>query len=239
MLRNIDLAKKLVGAYKTSDLKHHLVREYDYISNPKKSGYRGVHLVYRYFSDRKDTYNKIKIKLQIRSHLQHIWATAVEVADAFTGQALKSSLGGPDWLRFFALMSSYIAQIEGTVSVPGTPSELDELRKEIQILDNKLNVRHSLHIWHAALELPEEIRSPGAQYYLLQLNISHKTITVESFDKKALQQAHAAYARAERDTGKPNVVLVSVDSMESLKRAYPNYFLNAHAFINLITQAIA
>src|ERR1700730_2334177 len=42
----------LVALYKKSDIKHKLVHEDDYISAPKESGYRGVHLVYAYNSDK-------------------------------------------------------------------------------------------------------------------------------------------------------------------------------------------
>jgi ppGpp synthetase/RelA/SpoT-type nucleotidyltranferase len=82
---------KLVNAYLRSDLKHKLHTHDDYMLNPKPTGYRGVHLIYRYFSDKIDTYNTLKIEMQIRSQYQHAWATAVEIVGTFTKQALKSS----------------------------------------------------------------------------------------------------------------------------------------------------
>jgi ppGpp synthetase/RelA/SpoT-type nucleotidyltranferase len=47
------------------------VREYSYIEAPKESGYRGTHLVYRYYSDRSATWNGLSIEIQVRSRLQH------------------------------------------------------------------------------------------------------------------------------------------------------------------------
>lgn len=35
------------------------------------------------------------------------------------------------------------------------------------------------------------------------------------------------------------VVLVSVDSMAALKRAYPNYFLDTDRFAKILTQALS
>ncbi|MBU6438396.1 MAG: hypothetical protein KGQ77_12790, partial [Betaproteobacteria bacterium] len=65
-------------------------------------------------------FNNQKIEVQLRTRLQHAWATAVEIVDAFTGQALKSGLklnsGDPKWRRFFALMSSVIAIREKNLS---------------------------------------------------------------------------------------------------------------------------
>jgi len=110
VLSSVEAVDELVTYYTTqSRMKHKLSREDDYVLQPKPSGYRGVHLVYNYYSDRSATWNGLKIELQIRSRLQHAWATAVETVGTFTQQALKSSQGGSDWLRFFALMSSAIA----------------------------------------------------------------------------------------------------------------------------------
>lgn len=55
-----------------------LSRQRDYIKEPKPSGYRGIHLVYKYNGSKKQYINHA-IELQIRSKVQHSWATAVEV----------------------------------------------------------------------------------------------------------------------------------------------------------------
>jgi hypothetical protein len=64
-------------------------------------------------------YDGQRIEIQIRSKLQHLWATAVETAQIFTGQALKSKVknASADWLRFFALTSSAFALREETPTV--------------------------------------------------------------------------------------------------------------------------
>ena len=103
ILENVSQVRDLVRSFRTSDLKHKLLTEDDYIANPKVSGYRGVHLVYSYNSDRSETYNGLKIEMQLRSQLQHAWATSVEVVGTLIDQALKSSLGDPGWLRFSSL----------------------------------------------------------------------------------------------------------------------------------------
>ncbi|MEO9230043.1 MAG: DUF6456 domain-containing protein [Devosia sp.] len=87
----------LVDSYLTSDLKHKLHTNDDYIISPKDTGYRGRHLIYRYYSDKIATYNDLKIEMQFRSQFQHAWATAVEIVGTFTRQALKSSQGEENW----------------------------------------------------------------------------------------------------------------------------------------------
>src|SRR5664279_5137636 len=82
VMETVKQVDRLVNDYKSSDIKHKLHQEDDYIKNPKLSGYRGVHLVYRY-NGRKSEYNGLKIEIQIRSDIQHAWATAVETVGMF------------------------------------------------------------------------------------------------------------------------------------------------------------
>ena len=53
-----------------------------------------------------------KIELQIRTKLQHDWATTLEVVELFTGQALKSNRGSDDWKSFFRNVSMQFAVME-------------------------------------------------------------------------------------------------------------------------------
>ena len=69
----------------------------------------------------------MRIELQFRSRLQHLWATGVEIVDTFTEEALKFGRGGNDWRRFFALMSTELAMREQMPLVPGTPTNRSEL----------------------------------------------------------------------------------------------------------------
>jgi ppGpp synthetase/RelA/SpoT-type nucleotidyltranferase len=139
IVSSVDDVVRLVKFYIQSDIKHKLHTQDDYLKNPKITGYRGFHLIYSYFSDRVPTYNGLKIEMQIRSQLQHAWATAVEIVGTFTRQALKSSQGEDDWLRFFALMGSALANWEGTVRVPGTPEDKTRLTEELNIVSDRLD----------------------------------------------------------------------------------------------------
>lgn len=121
---------RLVDGYKSSKFEHKFRSEKDYIQHPKPDGYRCYHLVYEYqgfgFTA---AYSGLRVEVQVRTQMQHAWATAVEAVGIFTKQALKSNQGNEDWLRFFALMGTAIAAIEGTPSVPGTPSDLAQGRQ--------------------------------------------------------------------------------------------------------------
>jgi len=92
--------------YLKGDLKHKRVGKVkDYITKPKEDGYRSIHLVYEYNSDRgKKEFNGLRIEVQMRSKLQHLWATAIETVDFFTRQAIKTNEGHPEWIYFFKLI---------------------------------------------------------------------------------------------------------------------------------------
>ena len=73
------------------------IRYKDYISSPKEDGYRGYHLIGKFNNG---LGGKRNIELQIRTRLQHDWATTLEIVDLFTGQALKSNQGEANWKNF-------------------------------------------------------------------------------------------------------------------------------------------
>src|ERR1700735_1742564 len=241
IVSSVTRVRKLVEEYKDSDLKHALVHEDDYIKSPKVSGYRGYHIVYSYYSDRKKTYNGLKVEMQFRTSLQHAWATAVETVGTFTGQALKSNQGQKKWRRFFALMGSAIALREKCPIVPNTPEEPKALIADIRRYVINLGVIDHLRLFNAALRHAEK-NVEGAHYFLLKLEPSANQVMVTGFKTAQLVEAQDRYNEVEKEitsSAGDDVVLVSTSSMEALRRAYPNYFLDTHAFIRAVEEALA
>lgn len=228
----------LVAAYKASGIKHELVRPTDYITKPRSTGYRSVHLIYRYHSDKnKQTYNGLRIEMQIRSRLQHAWATAVETVGEFIGQALKSNLGEAAWLRFFQLMGSAMATEENTEPVPGTPLKRSDLIKELRHSARELNVERTLRAFGNVMETRVNIE--GADLFLIATEPLGKTVHVTGFPRGQSEKAMEKYAATEKQfagTG-AQVVLTSVDSFAKLRRAYPSYFLESRLFMRALKRA--
>lgn len=96
----VDDAYSVSAEYQASNIKHRLHHIDDYIQNPKGSGYRGIHLVYRYHSNKTIDYEGMFVEIQFRTKLQHLWSTAVETMGIYTGTNLKSGEGSPEILRF-------------------------------------------------------------------------------------------------------------------------------------------
>jgi hypothetical protein len=230
----------LVKKYKDKRFAHKFKGEKDYISNPKPDGYRSYHLVYEYRGrGHSICYNGLKIEIQIRTKLQHAWATAVEAVGIFTGQALKSNQGDEDWRRFFALMGTAIAAIEGTPSIPGTPKNKSDLINEITELSRKLKARDRLKAYTITLSHTEEYKN--TRYYVMRLEFGERMVYFLTYNARQSQEANEQYTDLERkakEGGDTQVVLVSVDSIAALRRAYPNYFLDTERFGKLIDRVL-
>jgi hypothetical protein len=215
------------------------LREYDYIKNPKEDGYRSSHLVVRFKSNRSNAPNR-RIEIQIRTRLQHQWATAVETVDFFTKQTIKLGGGHAKWKRFFALVGSIFAAKESCSLVPNTPNTLVGIVQETFDLWHELKVLSLLRSWSEAMimmDYPQPNTLPPNSMCLVELDVSARTTTINPFRPDQLQEAQASYAAKEKEIGDdPNrsAVLVSVDSLADLKEAYPSYYGDTEAFLKAV-----
>ena len=230
-ISDVDTLWKLYGR---SRARHKLANEKDYVRNPKQSGYRGIHLVYRYHSDRSDVYNGLQIELQLRTRTQHAWATAVETVGAFLGQSLKSSQGQRTWLRFFELIGSGFALSEGGQVADNVPTDSRELVKRIRSAARRLRVEERLGAFQTALKVVDDKDLREYKYYLLVLRPDEGSLNISAFREGDLEDATKSYLAAERGlaTTHGDAVLVASDSLESLRRAFPNYFGDTRRFVH-------
>ena len=228
-----------LGKHKLLFKSERTLKRYDYIRHPKDDGYRGVHLVGRYYSrsDRYRMWNGQRVEVQIRSSLQHAFATAVETVTTFTRTPLKFGSGPTDWRRFFALMGSALAHREGTTMVDGTPSNVSELIAELRDVTEELRVIERLRVWaHALKSLPRR-NIKTFNWLLLVLDLDANTIRVVGFRDR--QKAAAEVASLEQQQGKNvDAVLVWVRSARQLRAAYPNYYADTGSFISALELAI-
>jgi len=220
----------LIGAMRQNSA-HELFKEYDYINEPKPDGYRSHHMVFKFLGQGDDeVYNGRRIELQIRTRLQHSWATAVEAVGLFRREDMKAGQGDPDWLRLFQLMSHEFAFAEGWSG--------DQSRRirEIRELDKRLMAANTLENLSQAVRFTESYVSDPhskSEYYLIRYNNADNTVSIEPHTGAI--GGVRAYDRAaapgnESGSNNINTVLVEVDKIENLKEAYPNYFGEVQLF---------
>jgi ppGpp synthetase/RelA/SpoT-type nucleotidyltranferase len=238
VLKDISDVKALIEECRAR-LPHELFGEYDYIENPKPDGYRSHHMAFRFqHRDGYAAYNGRRVELQIRTRLQHSWATAVEAVGLYRDEDMKAGQGDHDWLRLFQLMSAEFAHVEGC-PLNGDFSERSKRVSEIKDLNKRLGAGAVLedikNVTHFAREYIQPSERP--HYYLIRYSRDARTgqnmVTVEGYanaivGSRSLAEAEQLIERGEDDS---KVVLVEVSKVDSLVEAYPNYFGDVSLFI--------
>ena len=242
VVRSVARTRRLEDAYRNSQFNHELTSSKNYVDEPKADGYRSIHLIYRYANDRAPAYNGLSLELQLRTQLQHAWATAVETMGTFLGQALKSGQGEGHWRGFFATASAALAILERTAPVPGFEGHTrDDVFAEVARAENELRVLEKLEGFAVAADRITTLRGKGA-YHLIVLDSVERTVSIQPYAIARLEEANRDYAAVEQRTKAGEAieaVLVSAGPVDALKKAYPNYFLDTQAFVTQIRNVIA
>lgn len=258
VLKNVRHVDKVARLYTKSRAKNpqtraEFVKAYDYVKNPKPDGYRSIHLVYKYRSGSElhKCWNGLRLEIQLRTRLQHAWATAVETVDSFTRAGLKTG-DVPDsetfgWGRFFALASSYVAYREDRPLVPNTPEDLPSLISLLRESSILMSVEPRLRGWMTAMqhlesqEVSQLETIKTAVMFLLTTDAAARRVSFVAYPVEKIAEAQDEYLRREKaaeDTPGVQSVLVSVDSMDAIREAYPNYFADTTEFLAVLDEAV-
>jgi hypothetical protein len=235
---------------------HEFVSSDDYIDQPKTSGYRGIHLIYRFKSRSHPEHNKLLFEVQLRTRTQHAWATAVETVGAIIGQALKSSEGEMQWLEYFQHAGLALELMEQPSLAASSALPRGYLARKLVEMDRSLQVRKRLTAYRAALQASERLVFKSAGYFLLVLLPEEPQLQIVAFSKRQLDQATAEYEKFERflpryvrgqqlplfpelaDYTGAQAVLVGADSLRSIRESYPNYYLDTGAFLEKVQRFV-
>ena len=230
----------------------------DYITDPKVDGYRSIHLV----SDFSNGQEGVRpIEIQVRTAAQHAWATAVEIIDLFTGQAIKANRGSAEWQHFFRCASDQLAFIEDIpvynqispeklarelfirLKDDTKPDRRDFIRKNTEtlyILEGRLNVLANFTAYAGSLKAADDHLAKVAisGYVLLEIDLKENKVGTRIFKKENFAASTAAYLEAEKralTTQGLVVALVSSDAVGGIKEAYPNYFADSSVFLHYVS----
>lgn len=256
VVETIDEVYALREQYRRSKSLHELVTEDDYIANPKPSGYRSLHLVYRFQSRTHTQYNRLMFEVQLRTSTQHAWATAVETVGAVIGQALKSSEGESAWLVYFQNAALALEFTETKAVGVQAAESRGVVARRLRELGRQLEVHKKLSAYRVALNATAAREVKEAAYFLLVLLPDQNELQVRAFSKKQSEEAYREYSRFERllplhppgqqlhlfpeleDLSGAQAVLVGADSLKSIREAYPNYYLDTQIFLEKIEKFV-
>jgi hypothetical protein len=139
-------------------------------------------------------------------------------------------------------MGSEIALSEQGNVIPGTPNSENERVSEICELCQKLRAVETLQAYRATLRyVGTNPRMKHAKYYLVRYDYNENRVYVDEFGGRASQASQSSiYASGDPvKVGQQNIVLVSVDSIQQLRRAYPNYFFGHRAIYPTVDALIS
>lgn len=206
----------------------------DYIQSPKSDGYRSLHQVFKFTSNEYPELNGLRIELQIRTHLQHSWATAVETLGIIEKSSFKTGEGSDAFKEFFRLSSALFSLEENTPLLSEYAAmETAQIRKRIVNLEQELQILSKLTSLAASAKQIESTSADYSGYHLMELDSEHGTISLIAFTEKQLGAAEALYTAREQATRTIptiSVVLISAGNVKEIKKAYPNYFLDTKLF---------
>lgn len=249
VVSSIGSLRKLESLYlkkPTKQFPHETRPTRDYITHPRDAdGYRSLHLIYRYQKNVKPKeYNGLLLELQLRTKLQHYWATAVETMETFLKQPIKSRTRDPEseWVDFFRAVSSAFAHIENLPSVPRhSGMSKKEVFQKVADMDKKLHVLQQLKKFRLVADMVIKRKDKDSVYHIILLNYEKRTGQLFSYSSENLSVAKKKYAELEVQAagGAPiDSVLVSVNSISNLRRDYPSFFLDSKQFIETVESEI-
>ncbi|HAS6350174.1 TPA: GTP pyrophosphokinase [Vibrio vulnificus] len=249
IVKDLKKLKALQQRLEKSTSVHRIIKTRDYLV-PKPSGYGGVHLIYSCYEGQTEPHEwkKAKVEVQLRTELQHAWATSLEIIDTLEQINLKTSHDGHEkWREFFSIAGKLVAHHE-TACIIEDPKELNNLRVRLADLSNDLEVvskiaRYTLAINFATdKKLPKQSKN-GQGMFLVKMyhpNVEQKQIrvTVEFFRLKESDAALERLNEADLDETIAISALVSASDVRALKQAYPNYFGSTKKFVEFLADQV-
>ena len=221
---------------------------YNYIKNPKSDGYRSIHKVFYYSSNipystlNEKSFNleNKKIELQLRTRLQHIWATTVEIYDIINKSNIKTGTHNKletkeglffknCSLVFEGIESNDVEKIKININEIFRDKDLVEIYNRLKGIKNIKNIQ-----W------PKTLGSDEVFILITDLNKGKTTFfttdPIEKNDKQDTFLINASYRRLEEKNTKGEYILLllTLGDIKKLKNVYPNYFLNTNKFISIL-----
>lgn len=188
------------------------IDEKDYIQNPKESGYKGIHLIF------KSVVTKRLVEVQIRNREQHTWSTLVETADVVIGTKLKELNEPQDAAEVFEILSREIdslSEIE-LLSVLKFERKHGFIKKLMRVYLN--NIQKIESVWFES--------KPNSQKksFILVLDENSALKIFSYVSSKKAQQKYLDRINSKRNENSA-IVYCAKNDLNSILIGYSNYTL--------------
>ncbi len=234
VLPDMNAVEKITERYLNGKTRYIIKKDpKDYILNPKADGYRSRHIVLIHpegLGTNRDAHAGQSIELQIRTQLQHVWATASEGLGFHLGVSFKHGEGDERWHKLFACMSELFALQDG---LPGRnkfdiAQDIRSLDKEIGALPYLLKAKNS--------SLTNQYFAHDSWIVLNYEKDKEEPTSFKQFDSFTDAQKYLRAVEGSRWV--TNAVLLGVSPNFALRDAYPNYFADMGVFTRILTEVV-
>lgn len=231
IFNNVKLLNTFRRRFHRAHFNHKLrnaVDKYDYIANPKSTGYRGIHDVYEYDvnSEAGKPLKGLYIEIQYRTLVQHAWATAVEVVGLITESQPKFEQGDVRYTEAMAYASEILARAHEGLKGPFPDLSDREVVEKFLALDQNLTLMSTLRGLNRTMGGTSDNKN-----WLLIIPPDGQ-LDIKSY--RDAPDALRALFQYEKETPDSDIVLVRADTSAEVKTAFRNYFRDARDFVKLM-----
>lgn len=187
----------------------------DYVTKPKTSGYRSIHIYV------KDKQTQKPIEIQIRNREHHNWATLVEIVDLLYGSKNKEKGAVSNLGRFLYLYSRASELKEEEFA------EMLKIERKMKVFERMSNVLTGNYLNIRKQWLRQK---QNGSYFVITAN--KKGSEIVSFP--SFSRAETVYYEKYLANSDSNIVLthLRMPEFEQISMAYSNYVLAMHAFFD-------
>jgi len=216
VLSNMKKVEKLVKLLEKN--KYFELRN-NYIKSPKQDGYRSIHLIGKF-----KNHNNIDkyIELQVRTKIQHYWATAIEIVDLFTKQSIKTNEGDKAWSELFRLLSKNFIYFDQNPYINSGEGKSQQTlnKKDLMVFESLYrNINNNLN--NDTIKELDEI-----ERLAIKLDIVRKF----KLFAKSIQIANNDLTKNHNMIPEDGYVLISVEQDTKTSFIMNNYYYHKHEF---------
>jgi len=214
----------------------------DYITTPKPSGYRSMHMVVSLDQlDENGTPSSLNIEIQCRTKTMHLWATAVEAYDLINGskdRVKRSQIPKTPDDIFFMWASAALSMIEGTPTPPNSSNDASVIARELQSLQSKVILERLQKAADTAVVIAQAKRTIGRNGSVLVWLKRNEQGSLERHEEQyhSFEEELAMNRLVEEESSGKNeaAVLIRLQDVTQAGEALLGYYMNTMEFRKLL-----